>query len=437
MAYLGDFTVGTTIRFIFSTFDGTGGPVTFLSGAVTVYKDGSTTQSSTGVTLTIDYDGVTGQHLVAIDTTADTAFYTAGSDYNVVVSAGSVNGITQVGHILNSFSLENRTLASATGTILPAGTGVVSTGGGDTFGQAWRAVKAHCPIAPPALIQFWVQKAWESIEDRRPWSWLRTQTEFTVNDAKTGTCNVTKGSTSVSGGTLAYSATDVGRQFRVDFGTIYTITAATSGAYTLDMPYASSSTTGASGKVMDAYLTMPQNFRRFISVVDLPNAFQLRHWITEEELSRWDPQRSSTGTPWCLASHRYSSYQPTRVQYELWPHATSFKTYPCLYIKRSEAFVDDDEAVPDIIGVDPVINLVLSRAAEWPGTEDRRNPYYDLNLAKYLGQKAEEDLNTAELKDEELYMTWLETVSWTRLPWSPLDSKFLQNHDAYGQTWPM
>jgi hypothetical protein len=108
--YLGDFTPGKTIRGRFNTVrPSTGAPFT-LAGTPTlaVYKDGGTTESTAGVTLTVDFDARTGMHFYAIDTSADGTFYSAASDFTVVLTAGTVDSVSAVGLVVGAFSLANR-----------------------------------------------------------------------------------------------------------------------------------------------------------------------------------------------------------------------------------------------------------------------------------------------------------------------------------------
>jgi hypothetical protein len=107
--YLGDFNTGVTIRGHFNTRTAAGTPIT-LAGtpALSVYKDGGTTESTTGVTLTVDFDSRTGLHLFAIDTSADGTFYSTGSDFRVVLTAGTVDSVSVVGAEVGSFSIQNR-----------------------------------------------------------------------------------------------------------------------------------------------------------------------------------------------------------------------------------------------------------------------------------------------------------------------------------------
>lgn len=103
---IGNFKLGSTFDKKFTTRTSAGTPVTFAgSPAVAVYKDNSTTESTIGLTLTIDFDGRVGFHNLRI--IATDAFYTAGN-YDIVVTSGTVDGVNVAGETVFSFSLEAR-----------------------------------------------------------------------------------------------------------------------------------------------------------------------------------------------------------------------------------------------------------------------------------------------------------------------------------------
>ncbi len=102
--YIGDFKVGQTIRFKFNTSD------TLAGATLSVYKDNGTTEVTTGVVLTADFDSRADYHLVVITTTADLAFYAAGSDFDITITAGTVGGVSAIGQVVRSFSIENRSV---------------------------------------------------------------------------------------------------------------------------------------------------------------------------------------------------------------------------------------------------------------------------------------------------------------------------------------
>jgi hypothetical protein len=107
MTYLGDFHKGATVRRFFTTVNSSGAPTT-LAGtpAISAYEDGGTTEITAGITLTVDFDSRTGMHVVAVDTS--NAAYSAGKDYNLVITTGTVGGGSVVGYVVGTFSIENR-----------------------------------------------------------------------------------------------------------------------------------------------------------------------------------------------------------------------------------------------------------------------------------------------------------------------------------------
>lgn len=106
--YLGDFVGTETINHLFTTVQASGAPTT-LAGTpkVRVYKNGSTTESS-DITPTVDFDSRTGLNLAAIDLTGDSGFYATGQDYNIVITAGTVNSVSVVGYVVGAFSILHR-----------------------------------------------------------------------------------------------------------------------------------------------------------------------------------------------------------------------------------------------------------------------------------------------------------------------------------------
>lgn len=308
-----------------------------------------------------------------------------------------------------------------------------------TFGEVHRMIRLHCPLAPTMLTRFWAQKAYSYVCNLRPWSFLRAESEFLLNAQKTGTVNVTRGSATVSGGTMAYASTDLNRQFRVGLAPIYTIIAADATSYTLDRVYGNTTATATSATVLDAYLTVPEDFQRFLAVLDVVNNWQLHLWVTEDELNAWDAQRSSTGTPWAVASRRLATAGTLsgRIQYELWPYQTAQKNYPFYYFRRPETLEDDDVFIgPLAQSSDILVSLGLAEAAKWPGIEGKKNSYFNLSLAAQYEKDARGDLDRLQVLDEEIYMTWLETTNMNRFPFAPIDAKFWQNHDVgWAQTW--
>lgn len=116
MKHLGDYDTSTVIYGKFTTFRPSTGAAYTLGGtpALSVYKDNSTTQSTTGVTLTADFDSVTGLNHFAIDTSADGTFYAAGSFFDIVITTGTVDSVSVVGSVVASFTLRKNSALKPT-----------------------------------------------------------------------------------------------------------------------------------------------------------------------------------------------------------------------------------------------------------------------------------------------------------------------------------
>lgn len=178
MKYLGDLTEDQVIDFKFSTHKADGTPIT-LAGTpvVKVYKANATdSEIATGVTLTVDFDGVTGLHNVRIDTSAD-AFYAIANDYSVVITTGTVDGVSVVGTVLATFSIENRFIEAdvtkwrGTAPLALASQRVVTDVGavsGDST-AADNLESAYDGTAATAAGQLYVSKSGNDANDGRSW----------------------------------------------------------------------------------------------------------------------------------------------------------------------------------------------------------------------------------------------------------------------------
>lgn len=106
--YRGDIRLGDTIDIKFTTRQISGAPST-LGGtpAVSAYVGNGTTQITAGITLTADFDGVTGLNNVRVVATSGNGFATA-TNVDLVITTGTVNSVSVVGEVIGSFSIEAR-----------------------------------------------------------------------------------------------------------------------------------------------------------------------------------------------------------------------------------------------------------------------------------------------------------------------------------------
>lgn len=105
---LGDRALGSTISFTFTTVDADQAGVLFDGSPVLrIYHGSSATQTTAGVTLTANFDLVTGLNHVSIVASTANGF-ASGEDCSVVVQAGTADGVSLVGYTVATFSIENR-----------------------------------------------------------------------------------------------------------------------------------------------------------------------------------------------------------------------------------------------------------------------------------------------------------------------------------------
>lgn len=163
--YYGDFAEDATVLIPFNTFssnDPTASvTVTDLADAdIKVHKDGSTTEIATdGASVAINFDTVTGNHMITIDTSAH-ADYSTGSEYavrleGITVDAGTINAwvgafsIERAGGVLailkagttkvdvNTIKTQTVTCAAGVTVLASVGTAATSTAQtGDTYALA-------------------------------------------------------------------------------------------------------------------------------------------------------------------------------------------------------------------------------------------------------------------------------------------------------------
>jgi hypothetical protein len=111
--YLGWYIPNDIIDFKFTTTGSTGAPTALSAGSVAVYAGSDAAENTSAVTLTIDFDSRTGLNHVRVATSAASTFYVAGSQYEAVITNGSVGGVSVVGYTVGRFNLGYNPMADA------------------------------------------------------------------------------------------------------------------------------------------------------------------------------------------------------------------------------------------------------------------------------------------------------------------------------------
>lgn len=103
---MADYTVGDTVFKRFTTRQFSDGVPTTLANSpvVSAYEDDSITQITAGITLGVDHDGVGGLNLLTIVATGANG-YEAGKSYDLVITTGTVGGVSVVGEVVWHFTL--------------------------------------------------------------------------------------------------------------------------------------------------------------------------------------------------------------------------------------------------------------------------------------------------------------------------------------------
>lgn len=143
MSHIGDFRLGDTFDTKFCTVSTTGAPTT-LAGTpvISAYVGNSLTQITAGITLTVDFDAVTGLHNVRVVASGANGYATA-SNYQLVITTGTVGGTSVVGYVIAEFSIEAR--SALIPTTAARTLDVSATGEADANVTQWLGTAAAAP----------------------------------------------------------------------------------------------------------------------------------------------------------------------------------------------------------------------------------------------------------------------------------------------------
>jgi hypothetical protein len=305
----------------------------------------------------------------------------------------------------------------------------------ETFGQIWQRVALHASTVPPLLCREWTKDAYVELCTGNRWSFTRRMTRLVTQASRTAAgCTVTKGSPLVTG---TFQATDLNRQIRSgNSGQPYTIVAL-NGPYTqatLDMNY-----TGVSGTIdltiLDAFLYMPADFDGLYSLNNLTVQQPMPWWYAKEQLDYWDPNRIWQDSSARLVAARGIQQDGStvgRVVYEWWPHVTAIGEYDMTYYAKPDP-LDEDELQGSIAGRSNILmDGALAQAANYPGTKENPNPYFNPSLALRLEKKFNEGVQALSVRDDDI----VPGEQYNAIDWRwvqglvPMDTRLLRSSDA-------
>lgn len=101
-----DITLADTVYLTFTTRAFATGAPTVLAGtpAVSAYENNSGTQITAGITLGVSHDSVVGLNLLTVVATGVNG-YENGKDYSLVITTGTVDGVSVVGEVVGEFTI--------------------------------------------------------------------------------------------------------------------------------------------------------------------------------------------------------------------------------------------------------------------------------------------------------------------------------------------
>lgn len=250
-----------------------------------------------------------------------------------------------------------------------------------SFIELYRELQGTFPDLPETQCQRFINRAQRDAYDSWNWSFLAGDGTLNIpaslND---GTVTVTQGDRTIVGDATAAAAwqavgtyipiTDRALKIGTDFP--YQIQAF-DGVDTvyIDRPYTGDDDTGLEYILYRPYYEPPEDFNRFISVVDTVDSWNLIPGKKKQWLDWIDPQRSTIGGPAQFISFFMFQRAQTipafganisttalaaRQLFELWPTPTAAMSLMAYYKKRGADLVEDEDTSPFHDG------LLLARA---------------------------------------------------------------------------
>ncbi len=305
--------------------------------------------------------------------------------------------------------------------------------GQDSFLQITRALRLYVPELPITLAEQFIRDRYRRILERRDWSATRREAEFLLSASKTdGSVSFVRGTFIISGNGTTFDLNDIGRQFKAGQGSpVYTIldVDVPGQLLTLNMPVGITTSINAGYWILDAFVTPPADFLQFIVAANPIQGWRLRHWVTSEELTVMDPQRTFMGQPYVLADRMFSNGGLGLPQYEAWPYATTQQTIYYMYLTRPADLIQATDVPIWPIRTDAIVAGALADVSRWPGTRETPNPYFTRpEYWKAYEMEYEDKMIEIERRDESIFMTMLQSYPYNNLPFAPLSAAYIQSH---------
>lgn len=275
-----------------------------------------------------------------------------------------------------------------------------------TFGELWNEFLLYAPGTPVPLAQRFVRNAYDRALNLHQWSELIKDAEkVTATEYSTGTVALTAGSASIVGTGTTWTAAMTNRQIAItslDGQPYYTFTFLTTTTGTLDRVYQGTTNAAATYTIGEYYVEFPSDLTTLDDIRDLNNNWRLRRQFHQQNYIDFiNADRSSTGNPTFYVS------APPRIsagvsypRYEFYPKIPASTHLVFRYEAHSELTSNSDYMIT-LLESQAVIYGALADLCVWPGTTERPNPFFNLDLHKKYSDMAEASIHDSEMDDLE------------------------------------
>ena len=272
------------------------------------------------------------------------------------------------------------------------------------YGQMIREVTNWNPSVDPMTAGRMINNRLRQIIDRRYWYATKVRGVASVpNILTTGTCTVSKGSSTVTGIQTSWTKDLIGLQFRTSFTQAYQTIVnvdTLNQTLTLDTLYPGPDSTGGY-QIALVYLTFGANVKRMKMAVNQLFGWAIEVNVPVEVINAKDVWRQTLG--WATT---FATRPPTpdgQYQVEVWPSPYAEQTFPFEAYTQPPNLSKDSEAVQAWIRPDVIVDGAIADALLFR-TKD--NSYYDVQAAITISaskQKMfEEEIARMELVDNDL-----------------------------------
>jgi hypothetical protein len=191
----------------------------------------------------------------------------------------------------------------------------------------------------------------------------------------------------------------------------------------LDLVWGHADFTASAYQIMKAYVSLEQNLRMVWSVVNNKQGWRLRLNMPQEVLNTYDTWRQTTGFVYMMAD--WVPDEIGRFQYELYPTPSMQQGFPYIAYSTPPNLMDPEDTPPPAIPSHVLVNGTLSDIL----IHNPKSPYYSPAAAAKFEAQYKDDLDSAMMADDSIYMQNLQWA-YSRYPFTQHGANYWQSHDV-------